>query len=576
MRIYRFYITIGSTETEVFPLNFLESALVDEQKDSEAFYRRTFSGVLTFTNNNGANDFDLFYAAEQADPCGKILFRITRIDMVDDYWDGFFSTTDGTFDLDNCTFAVNPKADDDYVAIYDLVDLQHNILSAGSAVTTRAVQGIIDVTFKRNRWLSDVIDYLAADASYGIMPGCTVSSDFFTDALNPVTLHANHLTLLTIAQKSDIIRPTSSDPATSAMMSWAELMDILWAMFQVQWNYDSTTNIINVEHISWFARVNGLDLRTQEISRASNKYNYLKEKMPKYEKWAFAEADNTNFVGVPIWYDSKCVDPDPDTNVKETIINVTTDIEYIINNNDAIADEGFVILCNYEDGGDYFVRLNIGILGYIRLNMDLSWANLHDRYFRHNRVLIEGYMNGVYETFWTARKTKHQECFAVVCPSDAYDPMDVITTELGETYFSGAKGQVQRSELNPNGEMKFNLLYGPEDNAVVEIEDEKWALIYEDETTCGEFHILLSESYGSDIDIELEYTVVDSSDVTQCTTVGSPETWTVASGSTTDSNDFTLNCAIPSGGCVVYYWDYSDLVTAGYIVDVIEKCECES
>jgi len=578
MIIYRHYITIGSTETEVFPLNFLESSLVDEQKDGQAFYRRTFSGILTFSNNNGADDFDLLYATEQTDPCGKILYRITRKGMVDDYWNGYFSTTDGTFDLDNCTFSVNPKADDDYVVLFDNANFQYNILNAGSTVTTRAIQGIIDVTFTRNRWLWDVIDYLASDASYGIKPGCTVSSDFFTDATNPVTLHANHLTLLTIAQKSDIIRPTSSDPATSAMMSWNELMEILWAMFQVQWEYDSTTDTINVEHISWFTRGNGLDLRTQELTKATNKYSYLKEKMPKYEKFMFAEADNKNFVGAPIWYDSKCVDSDPDTNVKETLVNVTTDLEYIINNPDAIADEGFVILCNYEDGGDYFVRLEPGEICCpvdIRLNMDLSWANLPNRYFRHNRVLIEGYMNGSLETFWTAQKTKKQnDFFAVICPDDEYEPSDLITTELGETYFAGAKAQVQRSELNPNGEMKFSLIYGPADNEVQEIEDQKWALIYEDESTCGSFHILLSDTYGSDMDIDLEYTVVDADGNQQCTTFGSPETWTVPSGNVTDSYDFTLDCAVPAGGCVYYFWDYSELEAAGYIVDVIENCGC--
>jgi hypothetical protein len=267
MRIYRFYITIGSSETEVFPLNFLNTALVDEQKPERAFYRRTFSGSLTFTNNNGASDFDLLYASEVVDPCTKILFRITRTGMVDNYWEGYFSTTDGSFDLDNCTFTVNPLPDDDYVLLFDAVDVQYNILDAGDAVTTEAIQGVIDVTFTRNRWLMDVIEYLADQ----IKPGVTVSSDFFTDAINYVTQHANHLTLLTIAQKSDIIRPTSSDPATTAMMSWKELTEILWGMFEVQWDYDSTTDTINVEHNSFFTRGAGLDLRTQELARRTNK-----------------------------------------------------------------------------------------------------------------------------------------------------------------------------------------------------------------------------------------------------------------------------------------------------------------
>lgn len=589
MKIYRFYLTIGSTETEVFPLNFLETLLVDELGKGQIFYRRVFSGTLTFYNCKDFADFDLLYAAKVADPCQKILFRVERINsgVWETYWEGYFSTTHGEFDLDNCTFTVNPLADDDYVDILDKADLQYNILDAGSAVTTRAIQGLIDVTYTRNRWLTDVIDYLASDATVGIIPGCTISYDFFTDTPdNYVTQHDNHLTLLTIAQKSDIIRPTSSNPATSAMMSWNELMDILWAMFQVKWDYDPGTNTINVEHVSWWTRGAGLDLRTQEMTRATNKYNYLNEQMPKYEKFAFAEADDANFVGLPIWYDSKCVNQDPGTNVQDIAINVTTDLTYIIDNQntDVIDDGGFVILCNYEDGGDYFVEIEPGrhpIEEHIRLNMHLSWCNLHHRYFRYERVLIEGYMNNSLETFWTAKKVIHQQCFAIICPDDAYDSSDEITTELGETWLGGAKAVVQQSSLKPSGEMKFDLLYGPADNTPAEIEDQKWALIWEDENVCGKFHIHLTESYGSDMDIDLWWEIYDDTDLhvanLVCTTFGSPETWTIVSPDTEDDNTFTaVGCDpatdIPAGGCIIYYWDYSDLTAAGYIVDVIEEC----
>jgi hypothetical protein len=182
------------------------------------------------------------------------------------------------------------------------------------------------------------------------------------------------------------------------------------------------------------------------------------------------EADNTNFVGVPIFYNSKCVNNDPNTNVKETSVNVTTDLQYIIDNPDAIADEGFVIFCNYLDG-TYFIKLGVGVLtDEILFNVDLSWANLENAYFRHERVLITGKMNNLVTDFWTAQKTIQQQCFAIVCPDDplyTYDPSDEITTELGFTYLGdgtipgNVPAKVKNSALNPNGEMNFNLLYGP-------------------------------------------------------------------------------------------------------------------
>ena len=445
MAAYTHYLTLGSSITQVYPLNFLESTLVDELEKDNVFYRRKYSGSLTFVNNNGDDDFDLLYAIETSAPYEKLLYEIYRNGAL--YWNGYFSTTDGKFDLDKCTFEVTPLPDDDYAAIFDKADIQYNILNIATVVTTHAISGPLNVTLNRNRWLYEVIQNLAD----GVKTGVATSSDFFTSATNYVTIADNKLLYLTIAQKSDIIRYGSADPATTAMMSWNELMDILWGMFQIRWDYDSVTDTINVEHISWWTHVGGLDLRTQLMSLASNKYAYLKEAMPKYEKFSFLESDDSNFVGTSIWYDSKAVDTNPDSNTKETSVNVTTDLEYILNNPESIADPGFVILCNYESGGDYYVEFIPGkYVNNIKLNMRLSWANLHNDYFRHNRVLIEGYMNEALTTFWTAQKTKIQECFAVVCPDDDYDPMDEITTELGETYFGGAKGRVKTSCFNTN------------------------------------------------------------------------------------------------------------------------------
>ena len=56
---YRHYLTIGSTRTEVFPLNFLASSLNDELEKENVFYRRKFNGKLTFVNTNGDDDFEI-------------------------------------------------------------------------------------------------------------------------------------------------------------------------------------------------------------------------------------------------------------------------------------------------------------------------------------------------------------------------------------------------------------------------------------------------------------------------------------------------------------------------------------
>lgn len=518
---YRFYISeAGSTTYEVFPLNFLSSSLVDEPEKDNVFYRRKFNGSLLFGTNslviddsgvkqNRKDDWLLLWGIEQVDPCAKLFFTITKTvtGVTTTYWEGYFSTTAGKFDINRCTFEVTPTLNDDYVDLLSEANTQYNILDVSPTVTTtRIVYGTPDVIYDRNRWLIDVIEYLADK----VVTGVSVSSDFFTNATNPATLNPNKLLYLTIAQKSDIVTPTSSNAARSAMMSWNELMNILWTMFQVRWDYNAITNTINVEHISFsgFAPGMGIDLRTQLAAKALEKYSYLKEKMPKYEKFSFMEADNIDFVGVQIWYNSQCVDQNPDSNVKETSVNVTTDIENIINDPSRIADEGFVILCNYESAGLYYVELEAGALtSNVLPNMHLSWANLQNRYFRHNRILISGYMNGTLTTFWTAQKTKVQECSAIVC--DEFDPSEEITTELGETYFSGVKATVDKAELRPTGEIKLTLLYGPSDNENTGIADpEKQVVIYQDGAA---LYATLTEVSGVDIDIVIENQLCDGS-----------------------------------------------------------------
>lgn len=124
---YRFYITLTSITYEVFPLNFLSTTIVWEQQANRAFYQSKFNGDLTFGSNsvvldvdgvarNRKFDFDLFWDIEQNDSCERIYFLIikTVAGFSDTYWEGHFSTNDGTFDLDNCTFVVTPYTDDIY------------------------------------------------------------------------------------------------------------------------------------------------------------------------------------------------------------------------------------------------------------------------------------------------------------------------------------------------------------------------------------------------------------------------------------------------------------------------------
>jgi hypothetical protein len=333
-------------------------------------------------------------------------------------------------------------------------------------------------------------------------------------------------------------------------------MDILWGMFQVAWDYDTLLDTIYIEHISSFP-INvqaEIDIRTQLTCVATNKYMYAKESMPKYEKYEWMEVNDFNFRGTPIRYESDCVSSDPDNNTKETKLTVTTDLEYIASTPDDISVDGWVILCNEPDGGGgYKVAIEMGIFdAYTKLNMHLSWSNLHARYFLHNRVLLEGYVNNTLTQFYTSQKTRQQECSVIFCNTFASNVN--IKTELGELYFESEKASVKRAELSPTGEVKLTLMYGTKNGGVIPPPPARpWVQITR--TLCTHFEAILSEPAPvGGLSIELRYVVFSLNPrVQQCFNSAPWDVWTIAEGLTIASYELETLCPVPFGGCIYLY-----------------------
>jgi len=471
---YTFFITTAlSFIYEVTPLNWLECSLVDEKETDQIFYRRNFNGSLTFGGKKLCVDYNIFRAIEVSDPCEYIYLLILKDGDV--YWEGYFSTSMGKWDLDNQTFTVTPIVIDDYTDWDDFGKDEVNFLDAAIIphdVAHIATTHTASYTYDSNRWLIDVITVLGNHV-FGTI---NLETDFFTVTPNYVTGLPNKYTLLTIAQKSDIKRPTASSEATVANLSFMELMEILRIMFNVYWVIEIPIDpfdplILRIEHLSYFTKTNGIDLRTQEIALRTNKYVYNKEKMPRYEKFSWMEASNKDFIGISIKYDKSTgvISPCVTNDEVEYIVRVTTDIEMIENDQDSVDDAGFVILANYLSGVLYYVYRTFGIYAMeTRYNNDLSWGNLHYALHRHGRILETGYMNDDYTIFASTIRNKKQQINAILCEPEninSYDPKELITTELGETYFGSEKGEVLQAVIHPYGEVNFTLLYGETNNS---------------------------------------------------------------------------------------------------------------
>ena len=166
---YTFYINYNSVTTQVYPLNWLECTLVDEKERDQIFYRRKFVGSLTFgtgrievTVESGSNvvsficeDYTLFHDIEVLEPCGRIDLLILKDG--DSYWEGYFSTSMGKWDLDNKTFTITPIVTDDYSDWDNYGKDEVNFLAE---VATEVTTNSASVTYDSNRWLTDVIEAL--------------------------------------------------------------------------------------------------------------------------------------------------------------------------------------------------------------------------------------------------------------------------------------------------------------------------------------------------------------------------------------------------------------------------------
>lgn len=457
---YVFLIKYGSTTTVVQPLNFLETSIVYEKEKDQVFYRTKFQGELTFGGQKLKDDFNLLWAYEQADPCARLDFMIYRNGVM--WWQGYFATNEGKWDLDACTFSVTPNTYDKYSLWQDEGELEWNILDV-AAMTDDIYCGSYvynDSPTTNNifRLFWDVVEFIVGK----VYTTASVESILFTSITDYVTLLPNRNLYLTIAAKSDVKKPAASNPATVANMSFNELMHI-FKMFNCYWQYDADLDQIRIEHISYFNHNTGIDLRTQNIARGSNKYRYTKETMPKYEKWYPMEAVGYDFVYGRIWYDSACVNQDKDSNTWEYRNRVTTDIEMIQSADyvDGVSNDGFVLLANYKVGADYHTYLAPGLVdSTLKYNQYLSSSYLTYAYHRHDRVLNEGYVNNdsILTTFPSIKPNKQQEINAIVC--EAIDPEDGLITELGMDYFDDLPGYVEKATFKPSGEMNFVLLYG--------------------------------------------------------------------------------------------------------------------
>ncbi len=276
-----------------------------------------------------------------------------------------------------------------------------------------------------------------------------IDSPFLLNDTNPVTNASNKVKGIKLIQKSDAKRPQASNPATKGLISFKDIAELLFNLFQLWWFIDGD-NIV-IKHQSEIENNIGLNIFSAQYTNTTShkkSIEFNKSILYTYEEWALMESDGIDFKGKPIEYSALCTANFDEKRTKlYSIPTFTSDIRLIQKDSDKVSDNGFAVIVNEANN---FINIETGLISNKpQLNGHLSLANLHYNYWRHNRILSSGKMNGIDTEFLSTQKIrKLKEHQIVLC--EEFDPLKQVNTEQGEAIVNEATFYPFDSKLTLN------------------------------------------------------------------------------------------------------------------------------
>ena len=298
------------------------------------------------------------------------------------------------------------------------------------------------VTYTRNLYLFEVISAMLTAIGYT----GTFQSRFLTDDVNYVTNEQSKTNKITIAQRSDIELPTSTEPATLAEITLEEMFTELNRECDLYLGFEN--DILVLEHYSYWNFGLGIDATAyHENLNKSDSYEYLSVKSPNKETWQFADYQNTDFQPNSIIYNVVCTNNDEES-IKSC--KFCTDLAYMAASGTP-TKLGFALFANEVIDGTMYVINEAGKRsGGIVSNGHLSLSNLVENYHRHDRVRLTGRLNFQNQTFESTSKKKKQ--VEITIPT-SFDYNKDVKTTIGT-------GEVSQYDENlQNKHVKLTLLY---------------------------------------------------------------------------------------------------------------------
>lgn len=133
------HVLFGGADYQVYPGVNRDIAKA-WTKDDIYRWRETINGELWFTNRNAGGSLrsDYTILSQISSPSAEIKIRIEQIvgaTTTSDWWEGYFSITDGKWDTDRGVVIITPAPDDNYRYLYALGDKQYNMIGVSGGLT---------------------------------------------------------------------------------------------------------------------------------------------------------------------------------------------------------------------------------------------------------------------------------------------------------------------------------------------------------------------------------------------------------------------------------------------------------
>lgn len=356
--IFRYYCDDGRIEREVFPKG--KFSFKHEPLDDFPFiYELKLNGDLIFAdtkdkNQNLIKSYSRVKSYDDAE-LSYIDFYVDRLvsGSYTRYYTGKLDLR-GSYNESAKTAKLKVEFSTDYKTLTEELDTEFNMFDLGL--------DIVNVNYFTTDYDNSVVLFDLINEIVVQILGTSFVSSLLSDTTNPVTgENVNPLKSLILAQKSDIINPTASDPATKGMLSLGKIMEWLSILFNGGFDVDSSGNL-RFEHWNFYnnnydyaaARTVGLDLTTYDNGKyieQKNSFEYIEENIYRKERFESMESETPLFRNLDIDYEGKKT---KNNTMVRSLNDVTLDIDYIQQFAEKISPEGFVIMATtFVSGIDY-------------------------------------------------------------------------------------------------------------------------------------------------------------------------------------------------------------------------------